>query len=144
MAELLEDEVRVPAQLFDRFESRRRHADANGLARDIADLIGARRAFEQELPGILGWGLPGMAGITPGSETDREQVARHIQAAIRRFEPRLTNVEVRPVDGVEEFAFTLEAGVVGQEEEGLRLRILAPRRGGGLSADVSLALRRED
>ena len=77
-----------------------------------------------------------MAGITPGSQTDREQVAEQIAAAIGRFEPRLKNVVVSPVEDVEDFAFVLEAEVVGQAAEGVRLRILAPHRGGCLSADV--------
>lgn len=136
MARLVDESVRLRPQLLDRFES---SGASNGemLSRDLADLIGARRPFRGALPGILGWGLPGMAGISPGSDTDREQVAEQIQTAIRRFEPRLSDVRVTPADNTLEFTFVLEARLAGHPD-GVRLRILAPRRGGGLSADVAV------
>ncbi len=142
MADFVEEGTGVPSQLFDRFESGR-PTDTDTLSRDLADLLGSRRAFGMDLPGILGWGLPGMAGISAGSDTNRQRVAEYITNAIRRFEPRLRNVEVAPREGTEEFAFTLSAGVAGQSEA-VRLRILAPRRGGGLSADVALVRPQED
>lgn len=143
MADFIEDGTRVPSQLFDRFESGS-SADTDTLSRDLADLLGARRPFGFDMPGILGWGLPGMAGIVPGSDTDRQQVADHIATAIRRFEPRLRDVVVEPQEGKGEFAFTLSARVAGRTEDGVMLRILAPRRGGGLSADVALKRPHDD
>ncbi|MYE22974.1 MAG: hypothetical protein F4Y01_03370 [Gammaproteobacteria bacterium] len=136
MARLVDESVRLRPQLLDRFESAR-VSNGEMLSRDLADLIGARRPFRMALPGILGWGLPGMAGISPGSDTDRQQVADQIQSAIRRFEPRLDDVKVTPVDNTLEFSFVLEAQLAGHPD-GVRLRILAPRRGGGLSADVAV------
>ena len=144
MADFVEEGTRVQSQLFDRFESAR-PADTETLSRDLADLVGARRAFGVNLPGILGWGLPGMAGIAPSSESDRERVAEDIQNVIQRFEPRLRNVRVEPREGKESFSFTLSAMLAGHEEMGdVRLRIVAPRRGGGLSADVSLVRPNQD
>ncbi|MXY52865.1 MAG: hypothetical protein F4Y86_10135 [Gammaproteobacteria bacterium] len=143
MADFFEDGTAVQSQLFDRFESAR-PADVDTLSRDLADLLGARRAFGVDLPGILGWGLPGMAGITPGSETDRQQVAGYIATAIERYEPRLRNVRVEPLEGSQEFSFTLSAEVAGHAEDAVRLRIVAPRRGGGLSADVTIARPQQD
>ena len=136
MADFLDDGAQVRRQLFDRFDPPRR-VDEDVLARDLADLLGARRAYPTNLPGILNWGLPGMAGITPGSDSDREYVAEQIATVIRRFEPRLANVRVSPVQDTVEFAFVLEADVLGAREGGVRLQIVAPRRGGALSADVT-------
>lgn len=132
----------VPAQLFDRFENSPRR-DPDMLSRDLADLLGARRSFPGDLPGILGWGLPGMAGFAPGSDSDRERVAGHIQTAIRRYEPRLANVRVTPAEDSGEFAFVMEANLANRPE-GVRVRIVAPRRGGALGADVTWASRAED
>ncbi len=133
--------VAVRAQLFDRFEGRGGSA-ADRLSADLADLLGSRRPYSVNLPGILSWGLPGMGGISPGSDSDREQVAEYIADAIRRFEPRLANVVVTPEGEGTDFAFLLEAQIVGRG--GVRLLVNAPRRGGGLSADVTVAPRTQD
>lgn len=123
-------------QLFDRFESGQ-EGDMSHLAYDIADILGARRAIERDnLPGVLNWGLPGMAGLSPQVESDRKIVAEHMKEAITRFEPRLTSVDVTPVEGANDFAFQLYGEIVDEEGETITLRILTPRRGGGLGAEV--------
>lgn len=127
----------VETQLLDRFESDR-GADWNTLARDLADLLGARRAFAGRVPGVLGWGLPGMGGLVPNSEGDRERVATMIGTAIRRFEHRLTDVTVKPVEGTTDFTFELQARLRNADIGLVTLRILSPRRGGALSADVEV------
>lgn len=123
-------------QLFDRFESGQ-EGDMSHLAYDIADILGARRAIEQDnIPGVLNWGLPAMAGLSPQVESDRKIVAEHMQEALHRFEPRLSSVEVIPVEGSNDFAFQLHAELADEENEAITLRILTPRRGGGLGAEV--------
>lgn len=121
--------------LFDRFGP-----DGNdgldALARDIADIIGARRAFTGRGVGILNWGLPGMIGLTPSSDADRSQIAAYIRDALIQFEPRLEGVTVTPIEESADFAFALEAYLTSSDDESLKLRILSPRRGGGLGADV--------
>ena len=108
-----------------------------GLARDIADIIGARRAtFPYRTYGVLDWGLSSTIGMIPHSTSNRQQIAEQIADALYQFEPRLDNVRVVPVEDAAEFAFLLEADVVDAEDESLTLRILSPRRGGGLGADV--------
>ncbi len=123
--------------LFDRFESNRPTGLA-GLARDIADILGARRTLPGRVPGVLGWGLPGMAGLAPNSEKDRQEVALLIEKVIERFEPRLTDVRVTPIPGTVDFAFNLEARLEQLEDDGVLLRIMSPRPGGALGADVTV------
>ncbi len=125
--------------LFDRFESDK-EATLDSLARDIADILGARRGLQENLPGVLGWGLPSMIGLTPAAEKDRLMVANFIQEAIEKFEPRLVNVNVIPLEGASiDFSFQLEAILVlDDDSEEVTLRILSPRRGGALGADVKI------
>lgn len=121
--------------LFDRFDSR----DSAGLgsfARDLADVLGARRAFNRSMGGVLDWGLGGTAGLVPSLEQHRQFVADDIARTIAQFEPRLEAVTVTPVDDTNDFAFRLEARLVGDDDDSVTLRILSPRRGGGLGADI--------
>lgn len=127
----------LPVPLFDRFTSGKMDPGMAGLARDVADIIGARRArFPYRTSGILDWGLSNTVGMTPGSDSDRYRIAEQIADALYQFEPRLENVKVVPLEDSADFAFLLEAQVVDTEDESLTLRILSPRRGGGLGADV--------
>ncbi len=121
--------------LFTRFTSAE-ESDYSDLVRDLSDLLGARRGFSNRLPGILDWGLPSLSGISPSSERDREDVAKHVAEAIERFEPRVEQVRVIPVPGVRDFAFEIEAILAETPDGTIKLRVLAPRRGGGLGADV--------
>lgn len=121
--------------LFDRF-SPDGNDGLDGVARDIADIIGARRAFPGRAAGVLNWGLPGMVGMTPSSEADRVRIAALIREALGQFEPRLEGVSVTPIEDTADFAFALEAFLVSSDDQSLKLRILSPRRGGGLGADV--------
>ena len=126
----------VSPTLFDRFHSARR-PDISDFARDVADVLGARRAFSRPMPGVLNWGLPSMAGLNPTSEADRAYVAMCIAELLQQFEPRLAHVNVAPISNAREFAFALEGELLDDEDlEPLTLRILSPRRGGGLGADV--------
>ena len=124
--------------LFDRFE-RPGRSNIRDLAREVADILGARRAVPGRMPGVLAWGLDGIGTYSPSSEDDQRRLANQITRLIERFEPRLENVVVTPVESKTEFRFTLEASLVRQGGGAVRLRILTPRRGGTLGADVSVA-----
>ena len=123
--------------LFDRFELDR-PAGMDELARDIADLLGARRAHAATLPGVLNWGLPGAPGMTPASEHDRRRIAGFIADALERHEPRLEAVRITPTEHVNEFSFEIEASLIQTRDSTITLRILSPRRGGGLGAEVAV------
>lgn len=123
--------------LFDRFEHDRRATLAD-LARDLADVLGARRAVPGNVPGVLAWGLDGIGDFSPSSEEDRERLADQIARAVEQFEPRLARVAVTPVEHGGEFRFNLEADLMHQAGGVVRLRILAPRRGGALGAEVHM------
>ncbi len=121
--------------LFDRFESDR-NPGIDALLNDLADLLGARRPYPGRLPGVLNWGLAIPKGLSPGSGQDREYLARHIEDVIREFEPRLSGVQVLVLERQGEFGYEIVAKRVDQEDHTLALRVLTPRRGGGLGADV--------
>lgn len=124
-------------QLFDRFESDG-DGDFNNLAFDVADILGARRAVEDDLPGVLSWGLPGLSSMSPQSDRDRKKVAKLMEDTLTKFEPRLEDVEVEHTGESNDFAFFLKANLVGSDDESIRLRILTPRRGGGLGAEIAI------
>ena len=128
-------EEELPAPLFDRFEGQR-SATLNDLCRDLADIIGARREGFGAAPGVLAWGLTGIGTYSPVSDRDQQRLAGQIASAITRFEPRLERVKVTPGEASGNFRFTVEASLVGEAERAIRVRIIAPRRGGALGADV--------
>ena len=123
--------------LFDRFNPDG-GVGVDALALDITALLGARRAFPGRMAGILNWGLPSTFGMTPHQANDRQHVAARIAEALRQFAPMLDNVRVTPVPDTAEFTFRIEAALAESEDESLTLRILSPRLGGALGADVTL------
>ena len=127
--------ISLHTPLFDRFEGTGR-ASLGDLARDLADILGARRAVSGAAPGVLAWGLTGIGDFSPGSEADQRRLAAQIASVIEKFEPRLSRVRVTPLGKGGDFRFTLEADLVQSAGRSIRLRILAPRRGGALGADV--------
>ena len=120
--------------LFDRFEGRR--AAGGSFVRDLEDLLGARRTATSPGEGVVGWGVPIPPGLSPVVESHRECVANLVAQAIARFEPRLHEVRVTPVEAAGEFLFDLEAKTWPEERRAIRLRVLVPRRDGGLGARV--------
>lgn len=71
------------------------------VARDLEALLNARRRRVPldprlvELPrSVVGYGIPDPTAGTFSQEETRQALAREVEAAIRRFEPRLTNVHV--------------------------------------------------
>ena len=127
----------VPTPLFDRFESDR-NAGLPELARDLANILGGRRATPGRAPGILNWGLPSFIGLSSISAEDRRRIAHAIVTAIEEYEPRLERVRVTPVMDSPGFSFRLDADLVQPEDRTVSLRILSPRTGGGLSAEVAV------
>ncbi len=125
----------MKSTLLDRFESPT-PPGLDALARDVADILGARRAFPRRMPGVLNWGLPGTVFLSPSSPEDRRFLAAQIEAALEEFEPRLVNVRAVPVPNVQDFVFELRATLVEPADETVSVRILTPRRGGGLGAEV--------
>lgn len=121
--------------LFDRFET---DGDARpeALAADLADILGGRRQFQARSLGVLSWGMPSMSSITSRSMPDRRRVAEYIADTIDRFEPRLEDVRVVPMEDAADFQFRIEARLVEDDSSSLTLRILAPQIGGGLGAKV--------
>lgn len=124
-------------QLFERFESAG-DGDFSHLANDVADILGARRAIDDDLPGVLGWGLPGLSEMSPISDRDRKKVAKLMEEALGKFEPRLEAVEIIHTGESSDFAFFLKARLVGSDDESIQLRILTPRRGGGMGAEIAI------
>lgn len=73
------------------------------VVRDLTNLLSTRRPTETTagidgLPeverSVLNYGLPDLGNINPSDKSDQERVAAQIAAAIRDFEPRLTDVKV--------------------------------------------------
>ena len=126
--------IALHTPLFDRFTGPGR-SGLGDLTRDLADILGARRAIPGRLPGVLSWGLDGIGDFSPSSDEDRHRLADQIARLIDMFEPRMENVVVTPLSHDTEFRFTVEASLVRRGGGAVRLRILTPRRGG---ADVSM------
>ena len=123
------------ATLFDRFTTDD-DAVPESLAVDLADLLSGRRAFSSRHLGVLSWGMPSMTQITSRSMKDRQRVAGFIVETIDRFEPRLEQVRVTPIEDAVDFQFRIEAQLVESDVSSITLRILSPLVGGGLGAKV--------
>ena len=85
---------------------------------------------------MLNWGLAIPKSLSPAAQQDREYLARHIEDAIREFEPRLSGVQVLVLEAQGEFRYEIVARRVDPDDQTLALRVLTPRRGGGLGADI--------
>ncbi len=84
---------------------RRRRWQAS-LVRDVESLLNARRVpeglpteFREAARSILQYGLPDLTGLSPLSVSDRTNILRAVEAALRLFEPRLTRVAVNLESG---------------------------------------------
>ena len=87
--------------------------------------------------GVVSWGMPSMASITSRSPECRRRVAGYIAETLERFEPRLQDIEVLPVEDTVEFTFRIEARLVETvSSSSVSLRVLSPHVGGGLGASV--------
>lgn len=93
-----------------------------GLRRDLEALLNTRRPYLPWVHGVddsvAGFGLPDVTAEDFSSRSTRNRIARSMAQCIRRFEPRLTGVEV-------------ECDASASPGSGLRFRIRAELRGEG-------------
>lgn len=75
------------------------------VRRDLEWLLNSRRTvelpeegLEQTKRSVYNFGLPDFSSYGAGSVQTKSKLARAIQEAIERFEPRIMNVEVVPVE----------------------------------------------
>ena len=127
----------MPLSLFDRLEGSGTDSVPERLARDIADVLSARRIQESSARyGVLAFGLPSLDSITRRSLDNKRRVAGYIARTLRAFEPRLRSVRITPIEEEVEFQFRIEAELVGDEAATVTLRVLSPLSGGGLGAEA--------
>ena len=127
----------MPLSLFDRLEGAGTTSVPERLARDVADVLSARRIQESSSRyRVLAYGLPSLDSITRRSLDNKRRVARYIAETLRAFEPRLRSVRVIPVEEEVEFQFRIEAELVGDDAASVTLRVLSPLPGGGLGAEA--------
>ena len=127
----------MPLSLFDRLEGAGTASVPERLARDIADVLSARRIQESSSRyRVLAFGLPSLDSITRRSLDNKRRVAGYIAEALRAFEPRLRSVRVTPIEEEVEFQFRIEAELVGDDTASVTLRVMAPLPGGGLGAEA--------
>jgi type VI secretion system protein ImpF len=76
------------------------------VRRDLEELLNTRQStaglstdFPEVQNSILGFGLPDLTNLAAHTEEQREEVGRHIEAAVQRFEPRLRNVRAVMIEG---------------------------------------------
>lgn len=124
------------AGLFQRF-AKVDEGDPRLLAVELADLLGGRRIFGGRGLGVLAWGMPPLSNPARASEADRAHIAECIADAIQRFEPRLAQVRVTPVDDDRELSFQITASLAAASST-VRLRIFSPYAKGGLSARIEV------
>jgi type VI secretion system protein ImpF len=71
------------------------------VRRDLEWLLNSRSFYdsgdgglEESVKSVAFYGLPDFTGVSPNSSVERARMTDAIQAAIRNFEPRFTNVQV--------------------------------------------------
>lgn len=127
----------MPLSLFDRLEGAGTETVPERLARDVADLLSARRILDSSSRfGVLAFGLPALDAITRRSLDNKHRVAGYIAETLRAFEPRLRSVRVTPIDGEVEFRFRIDGLLEGDDGASVTLRVLSPLPGGGLGAEA--------
>ena len=127
----------MPLSLFDRLEGAGATSAPERLARDVADLLSARRIQESSARyRVLAFGLPSLDSITRRSLDNKRRVAGYIAETLRAFEPRLRSVRVTPIEEEVEFQFRIEADLAGDDAASVTLRVLSPLPGGGLGAEA--------
>ena len=127
----------MPLSLFDRLEGAGTESIPERFARDVADVLSARRVQESSSRyRVLAFGLPSLDAITRRSLDNKHRVAGYIAETLRAFEPRLRSVRVTPIEEEVEFRFRIEAELAGDDIESVTLRVLSPLPGGGLGAEA--------
>jgi type VI secretion system protein ImpF len=106
-----------------------------GLHRDLEALLNTRRPYAPWLHGVedsvVGFGLPDLTAEDFSASSTRNRVARAIAQCIRRFEPRLSAVEV-------------EADPAASPTAGFRFRIRGELRGEGGLVEYGARIRAID
>jgi type VI secretion system protein ImpF len=88
--------------------------------RDLEWLLNTRRNFQdpdeslkEVNHSVYVYGLPDFSTYTMASAADQSKLLRHLQAAIKLFEPRLANVRIVPLEnltvGLQRFRLRIEA-----------------------------------
>jgi type VI secretion system lysozyme-like protein len=94
---------------------------------DVCNLLNSRSSAQDlnadflDTPSILDYGVPDVSYYSPYSSSDQETVCKIIAKSLERFEPRLNNMTVSPIeqDLSEEigFYFRIKANaVLGREQ----------------------------
>ncbi len=79
---------------------------------DVCNLLNSRSVTQDlgadvlETPSILDYGVPDVSYYSPYSSTDQQIVCKIVEECLERFEPRLLNISVTPI----EQDFTCEIG----------------------------------
>lgn len=122
--------------LLDRFEQVTPDALGEQIARDIEDLLSARRTLDDPARhGVLAYGMPALDDIVRRSRQDKNKVAKRIEATLRAFEPRFSRVRVNPIEHERDFHFTITADM--DDHAGtVTLQVISPLFGAGLGAEA--------
>jgi type VI secretion system protein ImpF len=74
----------------------------SNVFRDLQAMLNSRRALTEPLPesselrqSVLCFGLPDITSVNPESLDEQANVRNAVEEAIRLYEPRLTNIDVR-------------------------------------------------
>jgi type VI secretion system protein ImpF len=138
--------VNTTPESAERFASMRRLREY--VCRDLAVLLNSTgigqtvdlTRFPEVQHSVLNYGMPSLAGRSAAA-VDVERTARAIEEVIRRFEPRLTRVQVMPDaeregNDAHQLAFRIEADLWGQPAP---LHLVLRTRINTESGDVSIA-----
>jgi type VI secretion system protein ImpF len=117
------------------------------IRRDLEVLLNTRRSLialpvpSGELArSVLDFGLSAPRGSGPSSASRRESVRREVESAIRRFEPRLTNVRVAleaESGPLERLRLRIDASLIDSEAVALRAHFDPTTDRFGLKGDLS-------
>jgi type VI secretion system protein ImpF len=90
------------------------------LRRDLEWLLNTRHPLDPPPPGstelprsLYNYGLPDVTSMSVSNASDREKLARHMEAALAAFEPRLAHPKVKFVEGGEAKAHVLRFVIEG-------------------------------
>jgi type VI secretion system protein ImpF len=95
---LIDEDLRVPDKRLTRSEALRKLRDA--VRRDLEWLLNTRQPVDAAPEGtelynsLYMYGLPDITSMSIKSTADRQRLLQGIQAAVARFEPRISNVRV--------------------------------------------------
>jgi type VI secretion system protein ImpF len=115
---LIDDDLLLDEKQLTRSESVRKLRDA--VRRDLEWLLNSRQPVDPAPEGsqledsVFMYGLPDFSAMTVKSSVDRQRLCKSIQAAVCRFEPRLSNIRVNLVASNEDLMPRLRFVIEGQ------------------------------